>query len=64
MNAAFREIKAAVTRSKGAPFVIESARIRAPQEDEVLVRIVATGMCHTDMIAYLLARTNKEPWLR
>jgi len=50
MSAAFREIKAAVTRSKGAPFVIESARIRAPQNDEVLVRIVATGMCHTDMI--------------
>ncbi|TWI45216.1 aryl-alcohol dehydrogenase [Pseudomonas duriflava] len=43
-------IKAAVTRSKGAPFVIESARIRHPKEDEVLVRIVATGMCHTDMI--------------
>ncbi|MGX1186450.1 aryl-alcohol dehydrogenase [Pseudomonas sp. F-14 TE3623] len=50
MSNAFREIKAAVTRAKGAPFVIESARIRAPREDEVLVRIVATGMCHTDMI--------------
>lgn len=45
-----REIRAAVTRSKGAPFAVESARIREPQGDEVLVRIVATGMCHTDMI--------------
>lgn len=47
---AFRQIKAAVTREKGAPFVIETAHIRAPRADEVLVRIVATGMCHTDMI--------------
>ncbi|GLO13361.1 aryl-alcohol dehydrogenase [Pseudomonas putida] len=45
-----RPVKAAVTRGKGAPFVLEQARIRAPQGDEVLVRIVATGMCHTDMI--------------
>ena len=46
----YRPIQAAVTRGKGAPFVLEPARIRAPQADEVLVRIVATGMCHTDMI--------------
>jgi aryl-alcohol dehydrogenase len=44
------EMKAAITRAKGAPFNIESATIRAPLGDEVLVRIVATGMCHTDMI--------------
>lgn len=46
----FRDIKAAVTRTKGAPFAIEPARIREPKDDEVLVRVVATGMCHTDMI--------------
>ncbi|MBM3113762.1 NAD(P)-dependent alcohol dehydrogenase [Pseudomonas arcuscaelestis] len=45
-----RPVQAAVTRGKGAPFVLEQARIRAPQADEVLVRIVASGMCHTDMI--------------
>lgn len=50
MSTTFRAIKAAVTRTKGAPFVIEAARIREPKDDEVLVRIVATGMCHTDMI--------------
>ena len=43
-------IRAAVTRSKSAPFEIEDATIRAPKKNEVLVRIVATGMCHTDMI--------------
>ncbi|MES2235348.1 NAD(P)-dependent alcohol dehydrogenase [Pseudomonas veronii] len=46
----YRPMTAAVTRSKGAPFTLESARIREPHGDEVLVRIVATGMCHTDMI--------------
>ena len=30
--------------------MLEPARIRQPKGDEVLVRIVATGMCHTDMI--------------
>ncbi|MDD2047843.1 NAD(P)-dependent alcohol dehydrogenase [Pseudomonas putida] len=47
---AYYPITAAVTRGKGAPFTLEAARIRAPRADEVLVRIVATGMCHTDMI--------------
>ncbi|MGU7779221.1 NAD(P)-dependent alcohol dehydrogenase [Burkholderia sp. PU8-34] len=46
----FRDIVAAVTRTKGAPFVLEPARLRAPVEDEVQVRIVAAGMCHTDLI--------------
>lgn len=44
------KIRAAVTRSKGAPFELEDAQIRAPKDDEVLVKVVATGMCHTDMI--------------
>jgi len=44
------EITAAVTREKHAPFSIEEAQIRSPQGSEVLVRIVATGLCHTDLI--------------
>ena len=44
------DITAAVTREKGSDFVLEQAKIRAPKADEVLVKIVATGMCHTDMI--------------
>ena len=46
----FRSITAAVARAKGEPFTIEPARIRAPRSDEVLVRVVATGLCHTDLI--------------
>jgi aryl-alcohol dehydrogenase len=37
-------------RNKGGPFTIEKLRMGEPRDDEVLVRIVATGMCHTDMI--------------
>ena len=46
----YTDIIAAVTRKKGSDFVLEPAKIRAPKADEVLVKIVATGMCHTDMI--------------
>ena len=45
-----RAVTAAVVRAAGAPFSIETARIRAPRGDEVLVRVVATGLCHTDLI--------------
>jgi aryl-alcohol dehydrogenase len=43
-------ITAAVARAKGEPFTIQKARLRGPQDDEVLVRVVATGLCHTDLI--------------
>jgi len=46
----YTDITAAVTREKEGPFTLEDAKIRAPKADEVLVKIVATGMCHTDMI--------------
>lgn len=45
-----RSITAAVVRAPQQPFTIEPARIRAPRKDEVLVRVVATGLCHTDLI--------------
>lgn len=46
-----RQIKAATIRQKGGPFQIENLRLDEPRPDEVLVRVVATGMCHTDMVA-------------
>lgn len=44
------DIQAAVTVGKGADFKLEQLKIRAPKNNEVLVKIVATGMCHTDLI--------------
>ena len=48
---AARPITAAVIRKKGGPFQLETLTLEAPRPDEVLIRIVATGMCHTDMVA-------------
>lgn len=45
------EIRAATIRQKGGPFRIENLILDEPRPDEVLVRIAATGMCHTDMVA-------------
>jgi aryl-alcohol dehydrogenase len=50
MNDQLLDIKAAVTMAKGAEFAIQDVKIRQPQHDEVLVKIVATGLCHTDLI--------------
>lgn len=43
-------IEAAVFRTAGAPPAIEQVTIDAPRHDEVLVKIVAVGVCHTDMV--------------
>ena len=44
------EIQAAVTESKGAPFEIKTVELGDLQADEVLVKVVACGICHTDLI--------------
>jgi len=41
--------KAAVLRKVGGPFAIEPIAVAAPRDDEVLVRIVGVGVCHTDI---------------
>jgi aryl-alcohol dehydrogenase len=45
------QIKAAVTNSKGEDFRIETISLDEPKSGEVLIRIVASGICHTDMVA-------------
>lgn len=43
-------VRAAVVREKGGQFLLEDVRLEAPRPTEVLVRVVATGVCHTDMV--------------
>lgn len=43
------EIQAAVVNAPHAPFVIEPVRLDPPRADEVLVKLTATGICHTDV---------------
>lgn len=42
-------ITAAVSRGTTNPFSIETLQVADPAPDEVLVRIVATGLCHSDV---------------
>jgi aryl-alcohol dehydrogenase len=41
-------ITAAVARERFGPFSIEEVELEAPRPDELLVRVVASGMCQTD----------------
>jgi aryl-alcohol dehydrogenase len=38
-----------VVNEQGGDFVLEDVELEGPRDDEVLVRIVATGLCHTDI---------------
>jgi aryl-alcohol dehydrogenase len=42
-------ISAAVVRETGQPFVIEELELDAPRAGEVLVKVHAVGICHTDI---------------
>jgi S-(hydroxymethyl)glutathione dehydrogenase/alcohol dehydrogenase len=42
-------IRAAVLREPGRPVVVEEVELDAPKRDEVLVRIAAAGVCHSDV---------------
>ncbi len=43
------KMKAAVTRAPRAPMSLETLEIEAPRANEVLIRISAVGVCHTDI---------------
>ncbi|HET7359584.1 MAG TPA: S-(hydroxymethyl)glutathione dehydrogenase/class III alcohol dehydrogenase [Rhodanobacteraceae bacterium] len=50
--------RAAVARAAGQPLDIEEVDVEGPRAGEVLVRIVATGVCHTD--AFTLSGDDPE----
>ena len=43
------QIEAAVARKKSGPLSFETLDLEEPRHDEVRVRLVASGVCHTDM---------------
>jgi aryl-alcohol dehydrogenase len=45
------KIKAAVVWEAGGPFSIEEVDLAGPKDDEVLIKNVASGVCHTDVAA-------------
>ena len=54
----FIKTRAAVAWAPNEPLKIEELDLMPPQKGEVLVRIVATGVCHTD--AYTLSGQDSE----
>ncbi|GAA1607359.1 NAD(P)-dependent alcohol dehydrogenase [Actinoplanes couchii] len=42
--------RAALVETTGGPFVVRDVELDEPRADEVLVRITAAGICHTDLI--------------
>jgi S-(hydroxymethyl)glutathione dehydrogenase/alcohol dehydrogenase len=42
-------VKAAVMWGFNEPLKIESLRLKAPREDEVVVKVAASGVCHSDL---------------
>jgi S-(hydroxymethyl)glutathione dehydrogenase/alcohol dehydrogenase len=52
------DTKAAVAFAAGEPLSIETVHLDGPREGEVLVEVMATGICHTD--AYTLSGADAE----
>ncbi len=50
--------RAAVAWEAGKPLVIEEVEVQGPKAGEVLIRMVATGVCHTD--AFTLSGADPE----
>lgn len=44
------KIQAAVTHAKGEDFSLEEVSLSGLQADEVLIKVVASGVCHTDAV--------------
>lgn len=45
------KIQAAVTHAQGEDFSLEEVTLSGPKANEVMVKVVATGVCHTDAVA-------------
>lgn len=44
------KIEAAVAKGPGTPFEIQTLELDDPRDDEILVKIVGVGVCHTDLV--------------
>lgn len=52
------ESRAAIAHAAGEPLSIETIKVAPPKTGEVLVKVVASGVCHTD--AYTLSGADPE----
>src|SRR5215207_7832715 len=54
-------IRAALARDPDGDFTIEDVELREPRAGEVLVKIAATGVCHTDLAVKSSAGNSATP---
>ena len=52
------KVKAAIAFEAAKPLVVDELDLEGPKQGEVLVRLAATGVCHTD--AYTLSGRDPE----
>ena len=52
------KVRAAIALEAGQPLVVDEVDLEGPREGECLVRLVATGVCHTD--AFTLSGADPE----
>ncbi len=52
------DTRAAVAMAAGSPLSIETVQLEGPKEGEVLIEVMATGICHTD--AFTLSGADPE----
>jgi D-arabinose 1-dehydrogenase-like Zn-dependent alcohol dehydrogenase len=45
-----QEYKTAVFESKGAPLTFKQVKLELPKDGEVLVKVLACGVCHSDAV--------------
>jgi aryl-alcohol dehydrogenase len=50
---------AVLSRDPAAPFSVETVDLDEPRDDEILVRIVAAGICHTDLANRVLGKPDR-----
>ena len=46
-----KSYKAAMFKEKGGPLVIEEVETKMPQEGEILIKVEACGVCHSEVVA-------------
>ncbi|MDB5432161.1 MAG: Alcohol dehydrogenase zinc-binding domain protein [Caulobacter sp.] len=45
------QVTAALAHGPGQDFTLEAVELEAPRADEILIRVAAVGVCHTDLVA-------------
>ena len=58
MSDKFIKSRAAIAWGPNQPLSVEEVDVMLPRKDEVLVKIIATGVCHTD--AFTLSGDDPE----